>query len=117
MIGAGTSEGAGGGAITSAGVGAGGAAGSSSISAAGGAGSSLVSSAAGSSSSAGVGGGTGIGGASEGGMIENESPLRKLTIIPKPGEDPQILARALVWKVGGAQASKLFCYIADSVSG
>lgn len=110
MIGAGTGGNAGGSAMTSTGAGAGGSAGGSSISAAGGAGSSLVTSSAGSTSSSGVGGGVGIGGAGEGGTIGSESPLRRLTIIPKPGEDAQTLAKGLVWKVGGAKASKLFRY-------
>ena len=31
---------------------------------------------------------------------------RQVTYIPKPGEDPQTVARALVWRVGGASKRK-----------
>lgn len=47
----------------------------------------------------------------DGGRVGSKSsepytPYRRVTYIPKAGEDPQVLARRLVWRVGGASKSK-----------
>ncbi|XP_022790178.1 uncharacterized protein LOC111329682 isoform X1 [Stylophora pistillata] len=55
--------------------------------------------ATGGSSATGIASGGAIGGAS---AQSSYSSQRKVTYIPKPGEDPQTIARELVWRVGGA---------------
>ena len=57
----------------------------------------------------GVGGGAGSSGGRAsitGGMLSGSISHRQVTYIPKPGEDPQSLARSLVWRAGGATKRK-----------
>ena len=59
--------------------------------------------ATGGSSAVGIAGGGAVGGTP--GEFAYSSQ-REVTYIPKPGEDPQTIARHLVWRVGGASKRK-----------